>query len=215
MKRFSILTLLILGAYYVAFSQTEAIQYDPEAKQLLDAMSANYQQAQGFVASFSQEMSDKVGQIDESMKGTITVMGDKYKLEVSGQEIYNDGENIWTYSKENAEVTVRQQEPEDQQMNLNSIVEVYKEGYKYVLLAQKENGNSVVDLDAEDLEKPVRKIRMIITPKEYLKSFTIFQTDGIDFRYNIESFEEKADLTEDFFTFNVKNHPGVELIDFR
>ena len=193
---------------------TATAQYDPEAKAILDAMSNNYKNIGSFTSDFSQKLTNDVAEIEESVSGTIKVKGEKYVLDVAGQQIFNDAVNVWTYNEEIAEVTVSPFDPEEQEISLNNIWDIYKEGFKYILLSSNEKGNHVVDLDPVSRDKSYFKIRMVINPQSELKAFTVFENEGNKFEYTIKSFA-KAAHSDEIFTFNSSKYPDVEVIDFR
>ena len=199
----------------LAVSQLAFAQYDPEAKEVLDAMSNKYRKIPAFTASFDQALINESADINESMSGKIAVKGDKYALEIAGQKIFNDGTDIWSYNEELAEVTVSTYDPEEQEISLNNIWDLYQEGFKYILLSANENGNYVVDLDPTDRTKSYFKIRMIIGKDYTLKNFTVFENGGNQYKYSIKDFAEKPNLSDDSFTFDPADYPDVEVIDFR
>lgn len=190
-------------------------QYDPDALAVLDAMSSKYKKVPAFSASFTQVLKNEMAGMDESISGKITVKDNMYKLEIAGQEIYNDGDNIWTFNGEIQEVTVAPNEPEEQEINLNNIYDIYKDGFKYILLSENDNGNRIIDLDPIDRSKSYYKIRMGIDQKDALKFFTVFEGSGNQYTYKIDSFKEESSLDNSFFTFNPDAYPDVEVIDFR
>ena len=124
--------LTIVFALTLALSASA--QYDKDALNALNAMSAKYKKLNAFSADFSQKMTNKTVGIDEEFVGTITVKGAKYILKVSGQQIYNDGTNVWSYNPEISEVTVSPYEPEEQEISMGNIYDLYKEGFKYNLV---------------------------------------------------------------------------------
>lgn len=196
-------------------SQIATAQYDPEAKSVLDAMSNKYRKIPAFTASFSQSLINESEDIDESMTGKISVKADKYALEIAGQKIFNDGTDVWSYNEELAEVTVSTYDPDEQEISLNNIWDLYQEGFKYILLSANENGNYVVDLDPVDRSKSYFKIRMVIGKDNSLKNFTVFENGGNKYKYTINDFAEKSNLSDDSFTFDPADYPDVEVIDFR
>jgi outer membrane lipoprotein-sorting protein len=206
---------LLLIVFSFSAIQFAMAQYDPEAKSILDAMSAKYRKVSAFSASFSQKLSNESAGLDESMDGTITVKQDKYKLEIAGQEIYNNGESVWSFNKEAEEVTVSDYEPDDSEISLNNIWDLYQDGFKYILLSTNQNGNRVIDLDPVDRNKTYYKIRMIISGSDELFSFTVYEKTGNQYKYQILNFTERPELNDAFFTFNPSDFPGVEVIDFR
>lgn len=205
---------VILGLLLITTFQTMA-QYDPDALKILDAMSAKYKAIPAFAATFSQKLTNETAGIDENISGKIAVKGSKYKLEVAGQIIFNDGQDVWSYNKEAKEVTVSTFDPSEQEISLSNIWDLYKDGYKYILLAENDNGNNVVDLDPIDRTKSYFKIRMFISQNYELKSFTVFESNGNRYVYTLDTFKNEPTMKDSAFTFIPANYPGVEVIDFR
>lgn len=211
MKKLLIYTLVSL------FAINLFAQKDPIAKEKLDAMSAKYESVPAFRANFSYIMEDPEEGIDEGFEGLITVKSAKYKLQMGGQEIINDGVTVWTFLKEDNEVTVSDFDAEEQEISLSNIFSIYESGYKYLFLDNESTGaNDFVDLVPEDLEKSYYKIRMEIDKStSALQSFKIFDKSGSRYLYRINDFTEDATITDKDFTFNSKAYPEVEVIDFR
>lgn len=207
-KQFLVVFALLVSQY--AFGQ-----FDPEAKEVLDRMSAKYRQVSAFSAGFEQTLINESADINETMAGAITVKGAKYILDIAGQKIYNNGTDVWSYNEEFGEVTISAYEEEDQEISLNNIWDIYQEGFKYILMADNDQGNQVIDLDPVDRNKSYFKIRMMIGQDNSLNSFIVFENGGNQYRYTIKDFTEKANLTDASFTFNPADYPGVEIIDFR
>lgn len=199
----------------LVISQLAFGQYDPEAKEVLDRMSAKYRNVPAFSANFEQTLANESADINETMAGAITVKGSMYILEIAGQKIYNNGTDVFSYNEEMAEVTISAYEEEDQEISLNNIWDIYQEGFKYILLAANDNGNYVVDLDPIDRNKSYFKIRMMIGQDHTLNSFIVFENGGNQYQYKIKNFTEKSNLKDAAFTFNPSDFPGVEVIDFR
>ncbi len=203
----------------VLFALTFAIsanaQYDQDALNALNAMSARYKKLSAYSADFSQKMTNKTVGIDEEFTGTITIKGAKYLLKVSGQEIYNDGVNVWSYNPEIKEVTVSPYEPEEQEISMGNIYDLYKDGFKYNLVKTDNAGNKYVELDPTDKNKSYHKIKMTISKSDELKDFTVMEKSGNTYTYTITNFQTKPDLKDATFTFNPAKYPGIEVIDFR
>ena len=204
-----------LFAFTLVISQLAFAQFDPEAKKVLDRMSAKYRNVPAFSAGFEQTLRNETAGIDEAMSGAIMVKGDKYILDIAGQKIFNNGSDVWSYNEEFSEVTVSPYEEEEQEISLNNIWDIYQEGFKYILLASNDNGNQVIDLDPVNRDKSYFKIRMMIGQDFSLNSFIVFENGGNRYQYTIKDFKEKPDLSDDAFTFNAADYPGVEVIDFR
>ena len=191
-------------------------QQDPQARKILDAMSAKYRQTPAFKATFDYIMENETDDIYEKFQGTIFVKGDLYKLLMAGQEMRFDGKNIWSYSKETSEVTVSPREEEDE-ISISNIFEIYKTGYKYVYFGTSENGKSnLIDLVPNDRNLSFFKIRMEIDANtSELKTFKVFDKSATQYFYVVTSYVSMPTLKENSFTFSPTELQGKELIDMR
>ena len=95
----------LLMAVYL-FVNAISAQVDEKAKGILDKMSNKYQSIPAYKTNFVYRLTNKVEEINEEFSGEIMVKGEKYVLLMSDQEIFNDGETIWTYLKDANEVNV-------------------------------------------------------------------------------------------------------------
>jgi outer membrane lipoprotein-sorting protein len=74
----------------------------------------------------------------------------------------------------------------------------------------------VVDLVPEKKDAQYFKIRMNIAKKDRnVQSFTLFDKSGNKYKYTISKFTPNANIADNFFTFDPKKYPGVEIIDLR
>ncbi|WP_421890707.1 LolA family protein [Marinoscillum sp.] len=199
----------------VCFAYNTQAQYDPDALAVLNAMSAKYKKIGAYSADFSQELINESAEINDKISGNILVKDDKYVLKVAGQEIYNNGTDVYSYSAELGEVTVNTYEPEDEEITLGNIYDLYKEGFKYVLMSVNKDGSRIVELDPVSKDKSYYKIRLQIDKNDDLKKFTVLERSGNKYIYTIEKFQVKNDVKDSFFTFDESKYPGVEVIDFR
>lgn len=189
-------------------------QYDPAALAVLDAMSSKYKKVEAFKASFSQKLTNESAGLDETISGDIAVKGDMYVLDVAGQKIFNDGTDIYTFNAEANEVTISSYDPEESEITLSNVYDLYKDGFKYALAEKTSNGDRIIELDPESREKTYFKIRMNINAKDELKSFTVFERTGNKYVYSINSFTPTS-LSDSYFKFDTSKYPNVEVIDFR
>ena len=209
--------LTTLLAICLVFGFSANAQKDPKARQILDAMSAKYKKTPSFKADFKYIMENPEEDINEGFKGKILVKGDMYKLLMEGQEIRFDGQNIWTYSKELDEVQVSPNDPDDEEISISNIFDIYKSGYKYLYLEAQDGGKTeVIDLVPDDQDLSYYKIRMRIEAStKSLKSFKVFDKSGSRYLYEVVTFAPETGLVDSNFTFSDSELKGKELIDFR
>ena len=145
--------------------------------------------------------------------GKISVKDDKYVLFIEGQKIINDSKTVWTYLEELNEVTISDFDPTEQDISINNVFEVYKEGYKHKFIG-KEDGKNIVEIYPEDEYKSYFKISFKILENNQLSSFTVHDKSNSIFIYSIDDFLEE-ELDNSLFTFSIDSYPDIEVIDFR
>ena len=214
MKKIGILILLLTLSTYVAWAQR-----DPKALEVLDAMSEKYQEVGGFKAKLVYKLENPTEKLNETFRGDITVMGDKYRLKIGEQEIINNGTTIWTYLREVNEVNVDNYYPEDDPMAPAKIYTIYREGYKYTFVEEKkQKGRSVqvVDLEPENKDEPFYKIRLTIDKEEKtMVNYKVFDKNGNRYLWTVSDFEPNLSLTASHFEFDASKYKDVEIIDLR
>jgi outer membrane lipoprotein carrier protein len=84
---------------------------DPDAKKILDAVSAKFKTFKGVQAKFSLKIENGAGKTLGVKSGIVYMKGNKYHVSITGQEIFCDGSNISTYDKSANEVTITKIDP--------------------------------------------------------------------------------------------------------
>jgi outer membrane lipoprotein carrier protein len=213
MKKFLFSVGLALFVYS-AFAQ-----YDPKALEILEGMSKKYKAFTSFEANITSSMTNETEGIKEEFKGKITVKGDMFRLAMDDQEIINNGNTVWTYLPAAKEVNIDNYDPSSDEINPSKIYELYKKGFKYLYIEDVTDGGvlcEVVDLVPEKKDAQYFKIRMNIGKKDRnIQSWTMFDRSGNRYKYAITKFTPNVAVADNFFTFDPKKYPGVEIIDLR
>ena len=216
MKKVLMIVAIVLAGFQ--YSHVYA-QYDPKAREILDAMSKAYQQIGAFKSDFSYSMENADQSISEDFEGQIAVKGDKYRLMMGGQEIINDGNTVWTYLEEVNEVNIDDYDPDEGDISPTQIYNAYKRGFKYTYLEEETiDGETyqVVDLVPENSDNQFFKIRLHIAEDDKtLKKWKIFDKNGTSYTYQIDNFNPQASVTDELFTFDTSKYQGVEVVDLR
>lgn len=211
-KKLVFAALFSFGALSAAFAQ-----YDPNALEILEAMSKKYKAIPSFEANLTSTLVNESEGIKEEFKGKITVKGEKFKLELEDQVIINNGTTVWTYLPSAKEVTVDNFDPKSDDINPIKIFDIYKKGFKYLYLGDKtEAGNDEVDLVPEKKNAQYFKIKMMISKKDRsIQSWTMYDKSGNRYKYIITKFVPNVKVEDAFFSFDAKKFPGVEVTDVR
>ncbi|OOG69369.1 outer membrane lipoprotein carrier protein LolA [Algoriphagus sp. A40] len=195
-------------------------QKDPKAKAVLDGMSQKYQSMKGFTAGFDYTYQDEAGTGDRQ-SGEIAVNGDKYRLKLPDQEIYNDGKTVWTFIQTSTykEVTINDASQMEGELTPSNVYKMYQSGFNYKLLADKTYQGktaNVVELTAQKSNAPFKQVKLMVdkTTKDLL-GWEMFDGQGGMFSYSFKNLKAAPSLPADYFTFDPKKYPGIEVIDLR
>lgn len=194
-------------------------QYDPQALTILDAMSKKYRALNTFEANLTTNLTNESDGVKEEFKGKITVKGDKFRLVLEDQEVINNGTTVWNYLPAAKEVNIDNFDKNSDEINPSKIYEIYKKGFKYLFVEEKTEGGQlceVIDLVPEKKDAQYFKIRMNIVKKDNsIQSWTMFDKSGNRYKYTITKFTPNVSVDDNFFTFEKKKYPDVEIIDLR
>ena len=196
-------------------------QKDPRAEEILNSVSEKYQSLNGLTATFEYTYSNAQDGTNQINTGEVTVKGNKYKLVLNDQEIYNNGENVWTYIKSNnfKEVTINTVEEDMEELTPSNIYNIYKKGYNYKYIGEEtQNGNlvQVIELYAENKKNQFQKITLFVDKaNKHLVGWEIQDDIGGIFSYKFKEIDIKQNFPDSYFVFDPKKHPDVEVIDLR
>jgi len=207
---------LLLSAVLIS-----ATAFGQDSKAILDKLSNKAKGYSTIDAQFTQRIVDKQSGIDQTQKGSILLKGEKYKAVLGNYEIYSDGESLTTYDKELNEAMIDYLEDvEDGTLSPSKMFTIWEDNFKHELVGSEKVGGAdchKINLYPEDpKEKTFHTITMWVDKaKMEVTRVVVKGKDGTEMVYNITSFVTGKDLPESTFTFSVKGHPGVEVIDNR
>ena len=193
-------------------------QGDARAKAVLDNMTKKVKSLKTLKASFEMKISG--GKVKDSKKGSISVKGEKYHLELAGQEIICDTKTIWTYNKDAKEVQVNNYNPSEQTMSpAKFLTNSYEKDYKYAYKGEKkEKGKTLdlIELSPKDNNSKELKMELLVDKATSMfSSANIWEKNGNKIEFSINNFVGDSNIQDTYFTWDSKAHAGVEVVDLR
>ncbi len=191
---------------------------DPEGKKVLDAVSAKFKTYKSVQAKFSLKIENASGKNVGSKSGTVYMKGSKYRISVTGQEIFSDGSNVWTYDKASNEVTVTKLDASANSITPQKLfTNFYDKDFLYKL-----NGNvkvgakqmKEIELTPVDKTKAFHKV-LLYVDNNVINTTKIFEKTGNRITYSTSSMTPNGAIGDDMFVFDAKKYPGVEVVDLR
>lgn len=215
----SLATAIVTNTNAQSTGDTQEMK-DPKAKAILDKLSEQNKNYNTISANFDYNLKNSGEGIDETQSGKLITKGNKYKLEIAGQQIISDGTTAWTFLKDDCEVQIQEAEGDDEEGIFDpvSIFTIYENGFKYKF--DSDNGTTqIINLYPEDAnEKSYHTIKLLVDKaKTQITSIVIKAKDGNTYTYNLKSFDTNKNFSDDFFKFKVENSgcDEVEEIDLR
>ena len=142
---------------------------DPQAKKILDAVSAKFKTYKAPQASFTYKVENAQGKALSSKKGTVIMKGNKYKVSMDGLLIISDGKTVWNYDKSSNEVTVNNVDASGNAMTPQKLLtNFYDQDFFYKYNGEKkEGGKSVqeIELTPTDKTRPFHKLYLLVDKK--------------------------------------------------
>jgi outer membrane lipoprotein carrier protein len=191
-------------------------QSDPAAKKILDAVSTKFKSFKNVTAKFALKMENGAGKNLGGKTGTVYMKGTKYRISVTGQEIFCDGSNVWTYDKSSNEVTISKLDPTNNTITPQKLfTNFYDKDFLYKLNGEA-NGVQEVELTPIDKSKAFHKVIVNINKATQTISGTkIFEKTGNRYVYSVANMNTTSAVADAQFIFDAKKYPGVEVVDLR
>lgn len=211
--------LLGLSLLVLAFAGN-AQGSDPAAKKILDAVSSKFKTFKGIQSTFTLKVEDGKGKVQGIKKGTVYMKGPKYRVNITGQDIYCDGKNIWTYDPASNEVTITSLDPSGSSITPQKLfTNFYDKDFLYKLNGEKKEGNKTlqeIEMTPVDKTKAFHKVYVLVDKKtNTIYSTKVMEKNGNKYSYTVNTMNGNAPVTDATFVFDKKKFPGVEEVDLR
>ncbi len=110
MKKFFTFLVFASTGFFAGAQTTTSnnpVKNDPDAKKVLDAVSAKFRTYKSPQATFTYKIENAQGKAISTKKGTVKMKGSRYRVSIPGMEIFSDGKINWNYDRAANEVTVK------------------------------------------------------------------------------------------------------------
>lgn len=218
-----IFTIVVLLSFIIpgVYAQPAGMgKSDPDAKKVLDAVSNKFKTFKAVQAKFTLKIENSEGKSIAVKSGTIYMKGSKYRISVTGQEIFCDGTNVSTYDKSTKELTITKLDPSANTITPQKLfTNFYDKDFLYKLNGEKTVAGKTtqeVELTPTDKTKPFFKVLLFIDKKSNtISSSKLFEKAGNKYTYSVGNMNTKAPINDSQFVFDIKQYPGTEIVDLR
>lgn len=211
-----LLSLFLIAATFITFN---AQAQDAKAKAILDKVSAKFQGMKTLKANFALTINDAKGKTRDTKKGAFLMKGNKYRVNMGGQQIICDGKSVWTYLQANKEVQVTAFDPNAQTLSPAKLFSgSYNKEYKSTYAGEKTVGGKKVDVIelVPVANKSFKKVELYVDKaSSMISGGNIYEKSGASYGYSISGVAPNAAVSDAEFTWDAKKNPGVEVVDLR
>ena len=222
MKKIYTLLLLATSVFFAqAQTSTKApVKNDAAAKKILDAVSAKFRTYKTPMASFTYQIENAQGKALSTKKGVVVMKGNKYRVTMSGMEIFSDGRTSWNYDKSANEVTVSGVDASAGAMSPQKLfTNFYDKDFLYKLNGEKKVAGKTVqeiEMTPTDKTRPFHKVYVLVDKvTRNIYSARFLEKSGNRYSYTVNSIKPTAAVSDADFVFNKNKYPGVEVVDLR
>lgn len=199
-------------------------QEDEKAAAILKAVSTTNTAYKNISLNFTFTLQNKEAKMNDVRTGQLILAGNKFHLQLMGQDIYSDGKMVWTVMNDAKEVHLKSLEEfrEETELDPANFFNQYKTGFKQKYVnEEKKDGKtiSIIDLFPEiPGKRQYSRIRMgIDKATNHLVYSKTFGKEGTDFLLEVKSMKTNVAVPADEFTFLQKKleDDGYDIVDFR
>lgn len=214
--RFFYTAMALLVSGFAAFGQNN----DPEAKKVLDAVSAKFKTFSTVQSGFTYKVENAAGKALSTKTGTILIKGTKYKVNFGGQEIFSDGKTVWNYDKSSNEVTISNLDASAGTITPQKLfTNFYDKDFLYIMNAEKKVGAKTmqeIEMTPTDKSKPFHKVYVLVDKAaKTIYSMKVLENGGSRYTYTISNMKTNVPVADNSFVFTKSKYPGVEEVDLR
>ena len=205
-KSIVFLLFMFLSGTAVKAQTTEA------AKKLLDQVSAKIASFKTMQFDFVYVLENRQENIKQETEGSVTVSGDRYKLNFLGAEQLFDGQKTYTIVPENEEITISTVEEEDDfGINPSKLLYFYKEGYAFQWdIKQNVMGRNIQFIKLIPIEENKEVKYLLLGIDTRLKTiYRLIEIGANETRttLTISNFTPNIKLAANYFTFDANQYP--------
>ncbi len=215
------LTVIFLSLFcFYSFAQSPGTKQDKQAEDILKSVTTKYKSFKSVKATFVITMENPKDNTKDVQKGTICLKGNKYRLEVAGQDIVSDGKTRWTYMKDANEVQIDNQKTDDNTITPANIFTMYEKGFLFKFVGeQNEKGMAyqLVELIPIDPKKKnFFKVKLSVNKNDkFVTTAKLFDKNGTIQTIAVDKLTPDACTDDSIYSFNVAKYPGAEVVDLR
>ena len=199
MKKIIVLLVLMVSSF--GFAQSS------DAKLLLDEVSEKVKSYDNIFIDFKYVLDNSEENIKQETRGDVVLQGDKYVLNILGTTRIYDGKTLYSISPEDEEVTISNENFEDENtITPSKMLSFYEDGYTYKMdIVQNVKGRKIqyVKLTPISSDSEISQVLLGIDAKtKHIYNLIEVGNNGTKTTLTVNSFKTNQQLSKTLFTFD-------------
>jgi len=194
-------------------------QTDTKAKAILDKVSKLTKSYKTVIVDFSLTI-NAPEQSPIKQKGKAYMKGDKYFVSMPDQQIFCNGQKVWTYIKDDNEcyVTDIDDAEDDEVVQPSELLTIWENGFTYKYSKEMTYaGKQVHEIYLYPKDKKGSKYHTIILRIDKAKNQVVYAyikgKDGVHMKYSLSKMQTNTTIPDSKFVFVKSKYPGVTVIE--
>lgn len=210
-KKIAFTFMLIASLGLLVYAQS-----DKKAKEVLDKVSKTYKSYKTLEVKYSLIKKSKGDnpKIDRE-NGQLFIKGDKYMMSTKDNDIYCNGDTLWTHDKVFGECTIELYSPSKSEITPAKIFTLHEKGFIYMLTGEIDILNEKhyqVDMTPTNKKKPYYKVRLAVKKKNNHISRMIMMLRSADISVSVNNQKENVTIEDSKFSFDPESK-GIPVVD--
>jgi outer membrane lipoprotein-sorting protein len=186
---------------------------DPNAKKILDAVSAKVKGFKGITANFKYVTKNKQKVTKGSVAGQISIKGQKYYIKQGATEIFCDGAKVWNFNG-STEVTVSEVEADSKTLSPQKLLtNFYDKDFTYKLVSSNGAFHQIQMIPTDKRKNFKQVIIFVDKAKNLITKANVIDKSDNTIEFELSNLNTTANLADSKFTFDTKKYPKVEVIE--
>ena len=178
-----------------------------DAKKLLNEVSAKVRSYDNIVIGFKYALNNPAENVSQETRGNVTLLGEKYVLNLMGTEQLYDGNKLHIIIPEDEEINISSQSAEDEaSVTPSKMLTFYEDGYTSQLdIVQNVQGRKIqfVKLIPIDSNSDLTEILLGVDKQtKHIYKLIIKQQNGTNITITVNSFKTNQPLSKTLFVFD-------------
>ena len=196
---------LLLGVLWAGQADAQTSGPEAVARRLLDRY--------GATGSLQAQFVQSVG--SQRLRGTLSVRGDAFRLDLGPQILVTDGRTLWSYSREDEQVVVQPYEPARVGFNVGQLFTDYLDVFRVTAASKATVGgvrHDVLSLRPREAGTSVRDVTLFVRSSDAVPTrVRVHDTNGGTLAFDLTNVQRNPRLPASTFRFQAP--AGTEVVE--